>query len=285
MFIQLGSFIFDANLTPTSFEQNEDVSIVEHSLVNRKNLLQFTGLALKDISMSITLRQDWCNVRTTIDQLNSLKNNFTVLPLLWGYGILEGDFVITSMPVTHLQQLNDGTLIAAAISLRLREYATDDKMAKAEQTQRNSAIAVGITAPTLDEVISSTPGENEQTASTVSVVTSNAGTLDEVIKQYANTGIQNNNILANINNVLNEVNKVKARIENPLSGLFGNSALLSTALNVSSTANSLDAVIRNNIGGGNDTAGAILGNGNLQDAIIPFTGLLFTGVLGSILRL
>lgn len=285
MWGQLGNIIFDGSFSPYSYQWSENAIWVEHELVNRKNLLQPTGMSLKNISLEMLVRQDWVDVKTVLNVLNSNKRTFTVMPLLWGYGSLEGNFVISDMDVTHNQQLPDGTLIAASISLKLLEYVTDDEIGKQQQDLIKSAQAVGKPSTSLqDQMPPQKPGESQQTSQTVSDINSSALELDEAIAKYANTGIQNHTIIKDINNILSQANNVVNRINDPLSLFYQNTTLLYAVLNMQSTATAISNLVNSNILGGNYISEVILANGIFQQSRINFIALIFPGILDAILR-
>ena len=126
MYAQLGKTLFDGLTSFVSFSSEEEAIIVEHALINRKPKLQGAGLGLKNLSITIFLHAEFCNVKNEIAAFRVSKDSYEILPLLWGDGTLEGSFVIVSMSVKNEQMDNEGNLYAATVNLSLKESVADN---------------------------------------------------------------------------------------------------------------------------------------------------------------
>lgn len=144
MFFQLGDKIFQGLLAPSSWSTTgNDAMYSEHALINGKPRLQMTGEALERVSLTIRLRAEFCIPANELKQLEDWQSSGTVLPLLLGNGTYLRDYVITSMPRTHLQFLPDGTLLDCDLSVSLLEYVAYSKLEEENLKARKAAFAVG----------------------------------------------------------------------------------------------------------------------------------------------
>lgn len=144
MFFQLGDKIFNGLFVPSSWSTTgNDALYSEHALINGKPRLQMTGESLERVSLTIRLRGEFCNPTNELKALEEWQSSGTVLPLILGNGIYLRDYVITSMPRSHLQFLADGTLLDCDLSVSLLEYVAYSKQEEENLKARKSAFAVG----------------------------------------------------------------------------------------------------------------------------------------------
>lgn len=142
MYAQLGNIVFEGLYSPQSFTENDRATFAEHALLNRKPLLEPTGLELKELNIGLLLRQDFCVVAEQLTALTSIRTAQKPVPLIWGTGENMGMFVITEQDKEILQQLPDGTLISARVNLRLKEYVEADPIKRIQKEQKQNAQAV-----------------------------------------------------------------------------------------------------------------------------------------------
>lgn len=144
MFIQLGDKIFEGLYSPTAWSSSgNDALYVEHALINGKPRLQLTGEALEQVTLTLRLRAEFCNPTAELQLLEEWQSAGTILPLLLGNGEYVGDYVITSLPRTHLDFLPDGTLLDCDLSVSLLEYVAYSKIEEENLKARRNAFAVG----------------------------------------------------------------------------------------------------------------------------------------------
>lgn len=154
MFFQIGNSVYELLKSPVSFSSNENVSYAEHALIGAKPKLQPTGIELKNLQIVFRLRQNFCDIKTELQQFQTQKNTYEVLPLLWGNGTLEGDFVISEYSIDGEEFDSIGNLIAVTVSLGLKEFVVKDKQKQGQLEAKKNAFAVN------------KPGENKKPVST-----------------------------------------------------------------------------------------------------------------------
>lgn len=184
MFAQLGTTIFDGLKSFVTFSSDEEAIVVEYALINRKPRLQGTGMGLRTISITLFLNQEYCKVTDEIAKLRRQKDTFEILPLLWGNGTLEGNFVITALSTNNTFMDNLGNLISANVAVILKEAVNDDALDKAQQDAINNAFAVGDKKPATKSTRVNPSPCNSTVASEVSKITSNAAQLDKYMRSY-----------------------------------------------------------------------------------------------------
>lgn len=199
MFAQLGNTEFDAQKSFVAFSEDEEVVVVEHALIARKPKLQGTGIGLRSLNLSLYLHQEFCNVLEETENLLEAKNSFEVLPLLWGNGRVEGDFIMTSFNRTITQMDADGNTVAVSINLTLKENGTHDKKEQQKQEAQKNAIAVGDKQPPEKSPRINPPTCNKKVADLLSIIKANAGRLDEYSRKYTNDPSLNNKIVTHLN--------------------------------------------------------------------------------------
>jgi phage protein U len=148
MFAQLGNIVFDGlfGFNDLRFD-GEEVNFAEFNLFGRKPTLQKTGTSLLEISTSITLNVDFCNISEKLKALQSYRNSSEVVALLMGSGLLIGNFVIVSMPFTVDSAFPDGTFQQITIDLTLREHVNYNIAQQQKQSAQKKAFAVGNKKP------------------------------------------------------------------------------------------------------------------------------------------
>ena len=142
MFCQLGAHIFELAKTPNSISHKEDFTFAEFSLINQANRLQPTGRGLREYSLGLYLHQRFCKVADEIAAFRKSGSEFEVLPLLWGNGKLEGDFVITSINTETRETDALGNVYAATLQIELKEYISNPAQKKVDAAQK-AAFATG----------------------------------------------------------------------------------------------------------------------------------------------
>jgi phage protein U len=142
MYAQLGTIIFDNLKSPSEFEQRSAVVYAEHSLIDGKPRLQRTGSDLERIKISMDLHYSFCDVQGEIDALHDAMNAGDVLPLITGYGMYVGDFVIVNMSRELKHATPNGFLIAASVEVSLSEFVEGDKLTNLAQSAVQGGFAM-----------------------------------------------------------------------------------------------------------------------------------------------
>lgn len=147
MYCQLGTTVFDGLKSFVTFSSQEDAVIVEYALINRKPRLQGAGIGLVTLSITIFLHQEFCVVKDEIAKLRSSLEKYESLPLLWGNGTVEGNFVIVTLSRNVVEQDPLGNIIAAQIALTLKEFIVENTADSQQQQAQQNAFATGNKQP------------------------------------------------------------------------------------------------------------------------------------------
>lgn len=123
MIARLGSIRFSGLKSPSDLTRNTAVDYAEHALFGRKPKLQQVGQALDTIELQIELHAKFCNPASEIRAIRKAMAAATVMPFTLGSGEFLGRFVITQASETWRKTFADGTLLAAGLSLSLKEAA------------------------------------------------------------------------------------------------------------------------------------------------------------------
>jgi phage protein U len=184
MYSQLGNIIFDGLFSPESFSRSDTTSYAMHSLVSGKPRLQPIANDLEEISMTLRLRAEFCNVTETVTSLKTAKDRFEVMPLITGSGRYFGDFVILSLSETHTQAFEDGALLEASVDVSLREFVTPDKLLQQQQAARKRGFAVA--KKPVNTGLLQLPTAPQLASKNVSVMSSEAKSIDNQVINYEN---------------------------------------------------------------------------------------------------
>lgn len=142
MYSQLGSIIFSKAFSPTTESDSLEISWAEMELINQPTKLSPTGRGLVEMNIEIFMHQSFCKVDDQIKALTDAAVNFDVLPFILGNGKLVGDFVIATIAKTVQQKDELGNLIAANVTLTLKEYIADKLQTEQKKADKN-AFATG----------------------------------------------------------------------------------------------------------------------------------------------
>jgi phage protein U len=150
MFAQLGNIVFSGlyGFNDLRFE-GDQANYAEFELINSKPTLQSIGSSLMEISASVTMNVNFCDLNKQLQALKAYKDAREVLPLLLGNGKYLGDFVITGMPYSVDEAFPDGTFKQISLDLSLKEYYTINKLEQKQLSARKAAFALGDKKPVL----------------------------------------------------------------------------------------------------------------------------------------
>lgn len=136
MFLLIGGIGLAKLSSPTDMDLKCSYSYPEHQVAEGKPLLQFTGSALDEISLTLLIHVDFADPQSMWDQLKTLADNHRPLPLSQGNGLVLGWFVISDLSRVTTVAADDGTLLAIEIRLSLREYVDADQL----KTRRSAQV-------------------------------------------------------------------------------------------------------------------------------------------------
>ena len=149
MFAQLGTIQFGGLQTFVTYNTGEEMTLAQFALINRKPKLMAAGIGLIKLDLSIFLHVEFTSgsVEDEIEKLRTSKDNFEILPLLWGNGETFGEWVINSMEVEYTNLDALGNVYEARVNLSLLESVEDNKALQEQQNAANNAFAAGNKQP------------------------------------------------------------------------------------------------------------------------------------------
>ncbi len=179
MFAQLGSIQFENLKTFDEFQKTSSAVFAEFALLEGKPRLQFTGQSLDEISLSIRLHVSFCKPDEELSKLQTAKSTGEILPLIWGHGGIEGNFVIMSMSETIEHADKDGSVFSTVVALTLKEYVVKNKLEQEQQRNRDNATATGDKKPVLKKKINQNTCP-KMTSNLISRILANAGVINDI---------------------------------------------------------------------------------------------------------
>ncbi len=237
MFAQLGKTQFENLKTPEEYSKRGEAIYAEHALIDGKPKLQRTGSSLEELNISIRLHASFCNPKEELDSLITARNEGEIMPLLWGNGILEGDFVITELEHRTEDADPQGNVFSYFVSLVLKEYVAKTKLHQEQDENKKNAKAVGDKKPIAKK--KSNPLTCPQ------VITSNINRIENhgaLVNRYMlerggpNTVTNKTTMVSSLNAIVKLADDLKARCENPNSCAYDNVDLKSKSVTVSARA-------------------------------------------------
>lgn len=145
--ITIGTFAFETQDGPESFEQTLGYGFAEHAVCEGKPRLQAVG----DPCRGVTLSVKW-NVGAQYPgiywaALVAMAERKEAVPVVWGSGEVEGLYVITELVKTLLQLDPEGRVLAMDGRITLKEYEDKAPLATMERSQKASRKAPTHKAP------------------------------------------------------------------------------------------------------------------------------------------
>lgn len=122
MFALLGDQAFHLVTWWSGLSGQEGVDYAEHALIEGKPRLQWIGDKLDTLTLSITLRVDFCDPAAELDRLRKLMKARKSLPLVFGDGLYRGRFVIVDLRTKTERTTGAGTVLAVDAEVGLREH-------------------------------------------------------------------------------------------------------------------------------------------------------------------
>lgn len=264
MYCQLGDILFDGSKSFVSFSDQEELTLVQHALINRKPKLQLTGSGLNQLTLSIFLHQKFTNVANDVAVLKAKMATAEILPLLWGNGKLEGNFVISSFGRQVSDQDTLGNIIACTINLTLLEAVIEDRLEQQQQKAKKDAFATGDKKPVVRNTTKKNPTSCNQTvADNVQAIKSNAKSVDEISRTYTATASQKSKLSNHLTKIEGYAGNLITIANTPASCANNNVQFLSAAINVKDKA----GVMKQGVNSGYSKSIIAGANENLQAAI------------------
>ena len=117
----MGDIEFDLLTAPSDWNMARAIDIAEIPLIGGKPQLQFTGQKLTELKVELEFHYTFCTPEFEIKKLNDALNAHVPLELVMGNGQWIGWFVIQSIDAMTRQAGRDGQILAARVTVNLRE--------------------------------------------------------------------------------------------------------------------------------------------------------------------
>jgi phage protein U len=140
-FLMLGDIGFAKLVSPTGFDTKLAISYAEHSVIEGKPLLQYTGDGLLETSLAFLFHADFCKPQQVWNDLVTLATRHKAFQLSQGNGLLLGRFVIADLTRTTTYAAADGTLYAFECKLSLKEYVDPQPLETKKKEKKKVAPA------------------------------------------------------------------------------------------------------------------------------------------------
>lgn len=147
MFAQLGSIKFEGLRSLDTLSDKIGTNYAEHALIEGKPRLQRVGTNLREFQATGLLHAAFCNPEAEYDALDKARQDAEVLPLVYGNGFYEGDFVITEISRTPENTDAQGNYIALRVSMTLKEFVDPNKLITRQYRAKRNAFAVAEQRP------------------------------------------------------------------------------------------------------------------------------------------
>lgn len=122
MWAVFGEIEFELFNHPTLFEERTSADYAEHALVQGKPRLEFVGEALDELHLELQLHAALVDTEVQIRRFKTAKAAREPLPLVLGSGDYRGVYLITNVDTRVTRTDGQGRVIAAGVSISLREY-------------------------------------------------------------------------------------------------------------------------------------------------------------------
>ncbi|WP_027823961.1 phage tail protein [Laribacter hongkongensis] len=141
MFAQLGELRFELIKHWDGLQIKEQTRFAKHEMAAGKPRLQHLGEDAVSLTIELSFHEFFCDPQTELDRLKRARVAGKALPLVWGNGLVEGDFVIDSVSITH--QSNDpfGLLTSVSASVILQEFVDELPLETRKREQKDAAPA------------------------------------------------------------------------------------------------------------------------------------------------
>lgn len=261
MYSQLGNIIFETLLSPTSDIRKSAATYAEHALIEGKPRLQFTGLALNELNLSIRLHAIFCNPVEQLQLFKDAMNNAEALKYISGSKVEQGYYVVTEIEEEIEDADKDGNIFCINANITLKEFDIKDRLAQMQEDNKKNATATGDKKPV------TTKKKNPKTcpqaiSEIISKISNHGAAVNKTIQEQGGVIYPPNKIslTSHLNFISDYATDIKNRCDNPSSCAYGKTEMKNWAITVDSRAQTMKLSVLN--------AGDSVGdNTNLQAAI------------------
>lgn len=122
MFALLGDQAFHLVAWWSGIAGQEGTDYAEHARIEGKPGLQWIGDKLDTLTLSITLRSDFCDPPSEMERLRKMMRSRQSHALVFGDGVYKGRFVLTDIRTKIERTTGEGTSLSIDAELSLREH-------------------------------------------------------------------------------------------------------------------------------------------------------------------
>lgn len=261
MYSQLGNIVFENLLSPTSDIRKSAAVYAEHALIEGKPRLQFTGLALNELNLSIRLHAIFCNPVEQLQLFKDAMNNAEALKLISGTNVEQGYFVVTEIEEEREDADKNGNIFCINANITLKEFDIKDRLAQIQDNNKKNATATGDKKPV------SSKKKNPETcpqaiSRLISKISNHGAAVNKTMQEQGGVLYLSGkmSMTSNLNFISDYATDIKNRCDNPNSCAYRKVDLRNWAVTVDARAQTMKSSVLNN----GDAAGD---NANLQAAI------------------
>jgi phage protein U len=242
MFAQLGTILFEGLQTFVTYGTSEEMTLAQFALLNRKPKLMAAGVGLIKLDLSIFLHVEFTpgSVEDVIQSLRTSKNNFEILPLLWGNGETFGEWAISTMEVEYTNLDAQGNVYEARINLSLLESVADNKQ------PANNAFAAGDKKPATKSKRVNKPSCQRSIANLVQEIQQFGNVINSIIAVYTGDQTQATKVEQACQAIDDDCTLIGNAVRDPSSCVSRNTSLFSAANTVGADAVNLATDIHYN---------------------------------------
>jgi phage protein U len=118
----LGDIEFEVASHPSAQSERTTANYAEHARIQGKPRLEWIGEGLDELSLEVSLHASVGDPEARVRELKKAKTDHAPLPYVLGSGDFRGIYVIAGLDVTTRKTDGFGRLVAATVSLTLREF-------------------------------------------------------------------------------------------------------------------------------------------------------------------
>jgi len=245
MYCQLGIIVFDSLNSFITFTQDEEAVLVEHALISRKPRIQGAGQSLQTLTVSMFFHQEFCDVEGQVSDLRKSKDSFEILPLLWGNGRVEGDFVIKQMTVDKVQQDSQGNTYAATVNVILKEWVKENTIDQAQQDAQKNGFATGKKQPAAKSSRVNPVTCQKQISDRVSSIRSGGDRVNAALQGFHYEPVSQMAIQVACEDIIIHCAKIIVATQTPDGCVYDNDRLRVSANNVRASADAIKGDVYN----------------------------------------
>lgn len=123
MWAVLGDIEFELANHPTGQQERTSTDYAEHARIQGKPRLEFIGEGLDELTLELLFHAALTDPEAQIRRLQEARRAHEPVPFVLGSGDYRGIYLLTGVDTTTRKTTDGGRLVAAMVSVTLREYA------------------------------------------------------------------------------------------------------------------------------------------------------------------